>query len=72
MTEVLPWLQVLAIVVTAVWAVSRMSSTANTTTLLLGERIASLGRAIDEFKQTVTRVHDDHEERLRNLERDHR
>lgn len=62
--EILPWLQAVGFVGGAVWAVS----TIRTTTAILGERIEALARSLDRFQETVNRVHDDHEERLRRLE----
>jgi hypothetical protein len=67
MNELLPWVQGVGFVVGAAWAVSAI----RTTTAVLGERIEALARALNRFQETVERVHDDHEERLRKLERNH-
>lgn len=63
-SDLVPWLQAGGFIVGAVWAVS----TIRTTTAVLGERIEALAKALDRFQETVNRVHDDHEERLRRLE----
>lgn len=65
MAELLPWIQGVAFLVAGVWAVSAIRST----TEVLGERISSLKTSLEKFQTVVERVHDDHEERIRNLER---
>ena len=61
-------LSVLIAVAAAVWAVSTVRSTAETTAAVLGTEIRMLRSSIDEFKVEVRAGREDHEQRIRELE----
>lgn len=61
-------LSVLIAVAAAVWAVSTVRTTAETTAAVLGTEIRMLRGSIDEFKSEVRSGREDHEQRIRELE----
>lgn len=61
-------LSVLIAVAAAVWAVSIVRTTAETTAAVLGAEIRMLRGSIDEFKIEVRAGREDHEQRIRELE----